>query len=67
MANATITMDDLLAQADASVKQLTVGEIVTGSVLSLRKHEVLIDLGAQGVGFVPRREVGFSRALAEGA
>jgi small subunit ribosomal protein S1 len=66
MANATITMDDLLAAADASVKQLTVGEIVTGQVLSLRKHEVLIDLGAQGVGFVPRREVGFSRALAEG-
>jgi len=59
-------MDDLLASADASVKQLTAGEIITGKVLSLRKHEVLIDLGAQGVGFVPRREVGFSRALNEG-
>lgn len=66
MANAAITMDDLLAQADASVKQLTAGEIITGTVLSLKKHEVLIDLGAQGVGFVPRREVGFSRALQEG-
>lgn len=59
MANATITMDDLLAQADASVKQLIAGDMVTGKVLSLRKHEVLVDLGAQGVGFVPRREVGF--------
>ena len=66
MANATITMDDLLASADASIKQLTAGEMVTGKVLTVRKHEVLIDLGAQGVGFVPRREVGFSRALAEG-
>lgn len=67
MANATIiTMDDLLAQADASAKQLTAGEIITGKVLSLKKHEVLIDLGAQGVGFVPRREVGFSRSLSEG-
>lgn len=66
MANAAITMDDLLAQADASIQQLTVGEIITGKVLSLRKHEVLIDLGAQGVGLVPRREVGFSRALQEG-
>lgn len=66
MANATITMDDLLATADASIKQLTAGDMVTGKVLSLRKHEVLIDLGAQGVGFVPRREVGFSRALKEG-
>lgn len=66
MANATLTMDDLLAQADSSTKQLIAGDMVTGSVLSLRKHEVLIDLGAQGVGFVPRREVGFSRALKEG-
>jgi small subunit ribosomal protein S1 len=59
-------MDDLLAQADASTKQIIAGDMVTGSVLSVRKHEVLIDLGAQGVGFVPRREVGFSRALKEG-
>lgn len=66
MANATITMDDLLAQADASTKQLAVSDMVTGKVLSVRKHEVLIDLGAQGVGFVPRREVGFSRSLQEG-
>lgn len=59
-------MDDLLAAGDAGVKQLTVGEVTTGTVLSLRKHEVLIDLGPQGVGFVPRREVGFSRTLKEG-
>ncbi|MBH1956647.1 30S ribosomal protein S1 [Candidatus Saccharibacteria bacterium] len=66
MAQAAITMDDLLAGSDATVKQITAGEVITGTVLSLRKHEVLIDLGAQGVGFVPRREVGFSRALKEG-
>lgn len=63
---AAITMDDLLAAEGDSVKQLTAGEVITGTVLTLRKHEVLIDLGAQGVGFVPRREVGFSRALKEG-
>lgn len=66
MANALVTMDDLLASADSSTKQLITGDTVTGTVLSLRKHEVLIDLGAQGVGFVPRREVGFSRSLKEG-
>ena len=65
MANATITMDDLLAQ-ESSVKQLIAGETITGTVLNVKKHEVLIDLGAQGVGLVPRREVGFSRALAVG-
>lgn len=64
--NATITMDELLAGSEDSVKQLTAGEVITGTVLSVRKHEVLIDLGAQGVGYVPRREVGFSRALKEG-
>lgn len=63
---ATITMDELLAGSDDSVKQLTAGEVITGKVLTLRKHEVLIDLGAQGVGYVPRREVGFSRNLKEG-
>ena len=63
MADAKITMDELLAGAD---KQLVAGEVVTGKVLSLKKHEVLIDLGAQGVGFVPRREVGFSRNISEG-
>lgn len=64
MAKATITMDELLAED--SVKQLVSGEVITGRVLTVRKHEVLIDLGAQGVGFVPRREVGFSRQLNEG-
>ena len=59
-------MDELLAGSEDSVKQLTAGEVITGTVLSVRKHEVLIDLGAQGVGYVPRREVGFSRALKEG-
>lgn len=63
---ATITMDDLLSGAEAEVKQLTAGEPVSGTVLSLRKHEVLIDLGPQGIGYVPRREVGFSRSLKEG-
>jgi len=60
-----LTMDDLLAQ-ESSVKQLIAGETITGTVLSVKKHEVLIDLGAQGVGLVPRREVGFGRTLNAG-
>ncbi len=63
---APITMDDLLAADSDSVKQVTAGDIITGAVLTVKKHEVLIDLGAQGVGFVPRREVGFSQKLAVG-
>jgi small subunit ribosomal protein S1 len=64
MAKATITMDDLLKEED--VKQLTQGEVVDGKVLTLRKHEALIDLGPLGIGLVPRREIGFSRSLNEG-
>lgn len=62
MATKALTMDDLLA-GESSVKQLVAGETITGNVLTVKKHEVLIDLGAQGVGLVPRREVGFSRQL----
>jgi small subunit ribosomal protein S1 len=64
MAKAAITMDDLLKEED--VKQLTQGEVVDGKVLTLRKHEALIDLGPLGIGLVPRREIGFSRNLNEG-
>lgn len=59
-------MDDLLAQASDSVKQLTAGEVVHGTILSIKKHEVLIDLGPLGVGLVPRREVSMSNNYTEG-
>ncbi len=61
MASAKITMDDLLAQAGDNIKQIAAGDMVNGTVLSVKKHEVLIDLGPLGVGLVPRREVGFSK------
>ena len=62
MAKATITMDELLAQNE-QVKPLAQGDIATGTVISVKKHEVLVDLGAGGTGVVPRREVGFGRKL----
>ncbi|HEY0965601.1 MAG TPA: S1 RNA-binding domain-containing protein [Candidatus Saccharimonadales bacterium] len=64
-ASASITMDDLLS-GQGNSQQLIIGEPVTGTVLSVKKHEVLVDLGPLGVGLVPRREVGFSRSLNEG-
>lgn len=65
MATAKLTMDDLLAGV-TDAKQLEAGEVIVGTVLSVRKHEVLIDLGAQGVGLVPRREVGHGKQLEVG-
>ena len=63
MAKATFTMDELLALESDTLKQATQGEVIDGKVLIVRKHEILVDLGPFGIGLVPRREVGFSRAL----
>ena len=61
-----IAMDELLASASDSVKKVVAGDTVSGVVLSVKKHEILIDLGAQGVGLVPRREASFARNLEVG-
>ena len=63
MANAKkMSMDDLLA-SEETIKKVAVGDTVSGTVMSVKKHEILIDLGAQGVGLVPRREASFARNL----
>ena len=64
MTTKTLTMDDLLKEDSAA--GLENGATIEGTVLSLKKHEALVDLGAQGVGIVPRREIGFNRNLKEG-
>lgn len=56
-----ITMDELLASSD--IQQLKAGDVVEGTVLSVRKHETWIDLGPNGVGVVMRRELGFGNSL----
>jgi len=62
--DAKLTMDELLASA--SEAPVVLGDTIEGTVLLAKKHEILIDLGARGVGMVPRREVAFGRQLAEG-
>ncbi len=64
MSNTALTMDDLLASTD--IKQLHTGDVVEGVVTSLRKHEVWVDLGANGVGVVLRREIGHGQVIEEG-
>ncbi len=56
-----LTMDDLLA--GTSVDALATGEVVEGTVTSVQKNEVWIDLGARGVGVVMRREIGYGQKL----
>ena len=67
MANAKkVTMDELLEKNEDSFKKVIAGDTVEGKVLSVKKHEILIDLGAQGVGLVPRREASFAKNLNPG-
>lgn len=52
----SITMDELLASS--TVEGLKTGDVVEGKVLSIKKSEIWVDLGAPGVGVVMRRELG---------
>lgn len=64
MSKSSITMDELLASQE--VKQLKTGDVIEGVVTSVHKHEVWVDLGANGVGVVMRREIGHGQNLEVG-
>lgn len=64
MSKTVITMDSLLEENP--IEQLKVADVVEGTVTSVRKHEVWVDLGPRGVGIVMRREVGHGQKLEEG-
>jgi small subunit ribosomal protein S1 len=61
--NTSLTMDELLAGSE--VKHLEAGDVIEGTIASVRKHQVWIDLGPRGVGVVMRREVGHGQQLEE--
>lgn len=60
----SVTMDELLAQT--KIENLKEGDIIEGTVNSVSKREIWIDLGAQGLGVVSGREV-LSQKLEKGA
>src|SRR3712207_887526 len=64
MSKSTITMDELLASSD--IQQLKAGDVVEGKITSVKKHEVWVDLGPNGVGVVMRREIGHGQKLEAG-
>lgn len=64
MSKSSITMDELLASED--IKQLKAGDVIEGVVTSVHKHEVWVDLGANGVGVVMRREISHGQQLEKG-
>lgn len=62
-----ITFEALLNDNQDASKKVIAGDTVDGKVISIKKHEILIDLGSQGVGLVPRREASFIKDLELGA
>lgn len=59
-----LTMEDLLAEVPPQT--LASGDIVEAKVLSAGKNEVWLDLGLQGTGLVPRKEINQSVKLSAG-
>ena len=54
-----LTMADLMA--GVTDQSVAAGSTINGKVLSVKKNEILIDMGPHGVGLVPRREIGFGK------
>ena len=59
-----LTMADLLA--GATNQSIEAGSTINGKVLSVKKNEILIDMGPHGIGLVPRREIGFGKKYSVG-
>ena len=53
----------LLEKNQDASKKVVAGDTINGKVISVKKHEILIDLGSQGVGLVPRREASYIKDL----
>ena len=58
-------MDELLESS--TIKQVKTGDVIDGVVTDIKKQEVWIDLGANGVGVVFRREISGAQKLEVGS
>ncbi len=57
MSKDTITMEDLLASEEESFKALSTGDTVEGSIVSINKNGIWLDLGRYGGGLVVGPEI----------
>jgi small subunit ribosomal protein S1 len=64
MSKQAISMDDLLAKN--AIPSLHTADVVSGVITSVKKHELWVDLGPNGVGVVLRREIGYGQELIVG-
>jgi small subunit ribosomal protein S1 len=64
MSKQAISMDDLMAKNN--IASLHAGDVVNGEITSVKKHELWVDLGPNGIGVVLRREIGYGQDLKVG-
>ena len=64
MSKQAISMDDLMAKN--AIASLHTGDVVNGVITSVKKHELWVDLGPNGIGVVLRREIGYGQELTVG-
>ncbi len=64
MSKQAISMDDLMAKNE--IASLHTGDVVSGVITSVKKHELWVDLGPNGIGVVMRREIGYGQELVVG-
>jgi small subunit ribosomal protein S1 len=56
-----VTMDELLAAND--LRALRQGDVIEATIISIKKHEIWLDIGPHGIGVVMRREIGHGQPL----
>ncbi len=54
-------MEQLLAEND--LKGLSAADVIDGTIISIKKHEIWLDIGVYGIGVVMRREMGVTDEL----
>ncbi|MDQ3158864.1 MAG: S1 RNA-binding domain-containing protein [bacterium] len=59
-----VTMDDLLESYE--VKTLKAGDVIEGKIKEVKKNEIWVDLGANGLGVVLKREIAHSKEMKPG-
>ncbi len=60
----SLTMDDLLSKT--KLDSLKSAEVIEGTVSTIKKNEIWVDLGAHGLGVVLRREISNSQGIEVG-
>ena len=63
MADPARTMAELLAQTGTIIKNFTRGDIIEGTVVSRRRNEILLEVGAKSEGIIDPSEVEEDPAL----